>query len=226
MDQMLRRLENLEDTVSKVFRNLKSEVKDIKKDVGNLHGDLTTVVEGNKKIAGLIEGLNGKIQTLDSHVEEHACKCQLSATDNSTSETDSDRQRREKSHRRAESAQGRLSYSEQRKQHQRGVSRHTNGARESATSSRGRRSRSNTLSGQHASRMSDERRREYFAELGAIKGPVPDLREHPAYVGLQQGHACGYGQDQNGMVNNSQSANPSPSLSDGRWYQQAYGQSR
>lgn len=226
MDQMLRRLENLEETVGKVFRNLRGEIKDIRKDVGSLDRDLKNVVKGNEQTTKLIEGLDGKVQALKSHVQEHGCRCQLSATENSTSEADSDRQRREKTHRRTESAHGALGHNEDRKKHQRGASRPTISARESENSTRGQRSRSNTLSGQPSSKVSDERRREYFAELGTVKGPVPDLREHPAYAGVQQDQARGYGQDQNGMGNGSPHENPSPSLSDGRWYQQAYGQKR
>ncbi|KAK4696065.1 hypothetical protein P7C71_g1796, partial [Lecanoromycetidae sp. Uapishka_2] len=226
MDQMLRRLENLEDTVSKVSRILKSEVKDIRKDLGSLHGDLNNVMKGSQRITQLVEDIEGKISTLGSHIEDYACKCQLTATENSMSEFGSDRQQRERSHRRTESAHGALGHSEKRKQHQQDAKRLKNGARESAASSRGHRSRSNTLSGQPSSRVSDERRREYFAELAALKGPVPDLREHPAYAGAQQDEAHGYGQDPNNMLHGASYENPSPSLSDGRWYQQAYGQSR
>ncbi len=224
MDQMLRRLENLEDTVGKGLKNVKNEVKDVRRDVSTLRGDVKNVVKGNERITELIEGLEGKLRILNSHVEETACKCQSGAIGHSPSETDSDRRRRDTSHRRTESAHGALGHSEQRKQHQGTASRPTNGARQSGTSSRGYRSRTNTLSGQPADRVSDERRREYFAELGAIKGPVPDLREHPAYAGLPQDQARGHSQDQNGIANGSPYENPSPSLSDGRWYQQAYGQ--
>jgi len=226
MDQTLRRLENLEDTVGKGLRNLKGEVREIRRDVSNLHGDLNHVVKGNERITELIEELKAKLQTLDSHVEEHACRCQSSATEHTPSDPGSDRQQRYASHRRTESAHGALGHSEQRKQHQRGASRPSKGARQSASGSRGHRSRSNTLSSQPANRISDERStmREYFAELGATRGKTPDLRDHPAYAGVQQDQARGYEQDQHGMVKDSPYENPSPSLSDGRWYQQAYGQ--
>ena len=75
--------------------------------------------------------------------------------------------------------------------------------------------------------MSAERsvRREYFAELGAARGAVPDLRNHPAYAGTLQGQGLGNGK-------NEMPAPPNvlpfrnPSLGVGEWYQKAYGQHR
>ena len=221
MDRTIRRLENLEDTVSKGLKAIKGEVQDIRKDVGNLRGDLKDAVSGNNGTTGLIKGLEEKLQVLDKHIEEHARKYEYNSREQSASEPDFDRHQRASSHRRTESAHGAFGQGEQRQKYGSGASRSSNSARQSGTSSRGH--RSNTISSQPGSGMSDERsvRRECFAELGAARGAVPDLRNHPAYAGTPQG------QGQNGVP-----APPNglpfrnPSLGVGEWYQKAYGQHR
>lgn len=227
IDQTIRRLENLEETVSKGFRNFKADFKDIKKDIGHLKEEFKDGVKSSDKVEDLIKGLDRKLEALENGVEEHGCKCQLAIAERSPSEPEGGRQRVATSHRRTESANanGAVSQGDQRQQYQSGASRSSTSARHSGNSYKVH--RSNTVSSQLGNRMNEEmeKRREYFAELGAARGPMPDLRDHPAYSGVQQNQGQTYGQDQNGM--------PSilnvlpyehPSLSDGHWYQQAYGQ--
>lgn len=227
MDQTIRRLENLEEMVSKGFRNLKADFKDIRKDISSLEGEFKEVVKSSDKVEDLCKGLDGKLEALEKGVEEHGCKCHLAITERSPSESKSESQQRATSHRRTESAHGSLGQGEQRQQHRSGASRSSTSARHSGNSNRVH--RSNTVNSQLGNRTSDERdtRREYFAELGAARGPMPELRDHPAYSGLQQGQGQMYGHDQNGMpavLNGLPFQHPS--LSDGRWYQQAYGQNQ
>lgn len=235
MDQTIRRLENLEDTLSTVFRDLKSEFGDLKKHLSELQMGTDDVMKRGKGTVETITAVHDRLIALEKHVEDLACKCQHSSTEQNTSEPESGRHRRSKttsnaSHRRTESAHPFIGQTESRQHYQTGVSRTSSNARASGASSR--RNRSNTVNSQQqpTSRMSDERsnRREHFAELGAARGPVPDLRDHPAFADRQhvQQQAFGYGglhQDGMPMVLNGLPYE-NPSLSDGRWYQQAYGQ--
>ena len=223
MDQTIRCLENLEDTVSKGLNAIKGEVKDIRKDVGNLRGVLEDGISGNNRTIELIKGLEEKLQALDKHIEEHARKHEYNSREQSASEPDFDRHQRALSHRLTESAHGAFGQGEQRQKYGSGASCSSNSAHQSGTSSRYH--RSNTISSQPGNGMSDERsvRREYFAELGAARGAVPDLRNHPAYAGTPQGQGLGNGQNgvpapPNGLPLRN------PSLGVGEWYQQAYGQ--
>lgn len=225
MDQTIRRLETLEETVSKGFRNLKADFKDIRKDIGSLKGECKDGEMSSDRVQELFKGLDGKLEALEKGVKEHSCKCQLVAAERSPSEPESKRQQELLSHRRTEGAQDALGQGEQRQQYRSGASRSSTSARHSGNSNSAH--RSNTVNSQTSNRASDriDTRREYFAELGAARGPMPDLRDHPAYSSLQQDQSQTYGHEQNGMPSVLNGLPyEHPSLSDGRWYQQAYGQ--
>ena len=226
MDQTIRRLDNIEEVVSKGFRNIKNDLKDIKRDIGSLKGELKDVAASSEISQDIFKRLDAKLEALEKSVEEHSCKCQLVATEPSPHMSDRERQKGAASHRRTESAHGALGQGEHRRQYQSGASCSANSARHSANSNRAH--RSNTSKSQPSNGMSEEMdsRREYFAELGAARGPKPDLRDHPAFSGMQQAQGQMYHHDQNEMpsILNDLPYEP-PSLSNGRWYQQAYGQS-
>lgn len=225
MDQTLHRLENLEDMVSKGFRVVKGEVKDVRKEIGKLQGRLVEGSKSSDHIVGLLRKLEEKLDAFQAQVEEHAAEVKLTIAEQSTIELD--RQQRFISHRRAESAHGALGQGEQRQQYQSGASGSSNSARQSETSSR--RNRSNTTGSQSAGRMSDERsnRKEIYAEVVAPREAVPDLRDHPAFAGTYRGQNQALQHSQTGLPNSMHSLPfETPSLSDGRWYQQAYGQGR
>lgn len=225
MDQTIRRLENLEETVSKGFRSLKADLKDIRKDVGDLQEESKDTLKSSDNIQDLFKGLDGKLEALEKGVIEHSCKCQLAVATRSPSEPENECQQKVASHRRAESAHGAFEQGEQRPQYRSGASRSSNSARQSGKSEKVH--RSNTVNSQINNRTNLEMdtRREYFAELGAARGPMPDLRDHPAYSGIQQGQDETYGHDENGIPSILNGLPfKHPSLSDGGWYQQAYGQ--
>ena len=225
MDQTLHRLENLEDMVSKGFRAVKGEMKDAKKDIGKLQGRLVDASKSSDLIIGLVTRLEGKLDAFQAQVEEHASEFKHTITAQSTMELELDRQQRSTSHRRTESEHGALGQGEQHQQYQSGASGSSNSARQSEISSR--RNRSNTTGSQSAGRMSDERstRRDIYAEVDAARGAVPDLRDHPAFAGTYKGQNQALRHSQTGLPNGLHSLPfETPSLSDGRWYQQAYGQ--
>lgn len=225
MDQTIRRLESLEETVSKGFRNFKADVKDIRKDIGGLKEESKDTVESSDKIQELLRGLDGKFEALEKSVVEHSCKCQPTAAERSPSEPENECQKKLSSHRRTESAHATFGQGEQRQQYRSGASRSSTSARHSGKSEKAH--RSNTVNSQLSNRMNTDMdsRREYFAELGAARGPMPDLRDHPAYSGMPQSQGEIYAHDQDdtpSILNGLPFKHPS--LSDGGWYQQAYGQ--
>ena len=225
MDQTLHRLENLEDTVSKGFRVVKGEIKDVRKEFGKLQGRLIDESKSSDHIVGLVKRLEGKLDAFQAQVEQHAAEVKHTIAEQGTTELH--HQQRSVSHRRTESAHGALGRDEQRQHYQSGASTSTNSARQSETSSR--RNRSNTTGSQSAGHMSDDRstRKETYAEVGAPKEAVPDLRDHPAFAGIHRGHNQALQHSQTGLPNSMHSLPfETPSLSDGRWYQQAYGQGR
>ena len=233
IDQTIRRLENVEEALNKGFRTLKSDIRDIRKSVGNLQTDVKDIKTQHSCTAEIVQGIDAKLQALEKQLEEHACKCYRNPIEQSGSEPESDRPSRSEalsrtSHRRTESAHPTVGQAEATQPYHTGAGRPTNSARMSGASSR--RDRSNTATSQPPpGRMSDERsnRREYFSELGAARGPVPDLRDHPAFADSQKvpEQHYGYAHSQPGMpVAMSGFPYENPSLSDGRWYQQAYGQ--
>ena len=228
MDQAIRRLESLEDTVSKGFRNLKVDFNDVKKEICSLREDFKDVGKSSDRVEELFKRMDGKLEALKKGVEEHSCRCQLVVADRSPTGPESERRQQAASHRRSESAHGALDQSEQRQQHRSGASRSSTSARQSGNSDRAH--RSNPVDGQLGNRLSNDidTRREYFAELGAARGPVPDLRDHPAYSGMQQGEVQIYGRHDEDGIPSALKGLPykHPSLSDGRWYQQAYGQNQ
>ncbi|MCJ1277241.1 hypothetical protein MMC21_005051 [Puttea exsequens] len=222
MDQILRRLDKLEDIVGKGFRNMKTEVKDVRKEVGSHSAEIRYISRGNDRAKELMEELDHKLQKTQEYMDDYICKCHMSTPEHSSSEPENNRIRQAATHRRTESANGVLGSGTPGKRYQNRVNRSSTSARRSDTSNT--RYRSNTLDSQADKSTSDEKsmRREYFAELGATRGPVPDLREHPAYASIPQNPPTRFEQELNAKKNGQ--PYDSPSLSDGRWYQQAYGQ--
>ena len=227
MDQTIRRLESIEEAVNKGFRNIRADFKDVRKDIGTLKGELKNAMESSGRIQDVFRMLEEKLDALEKGVEEHSCKCQLTTTDRSPRMPEREHQKRAGSHRRTESAHGALGQGKHRQQYQSGASRSSNSPRHSGNSNRAH--RSNTLNCQSGNGMNDEmnKRREYFTELGATRGPKPDLRDHPAYSGMHQAQGQMYSHEQKevpSILNDLPYEHPS--LSNGRWYQQAYGQNQ
>ncbi len=222
MDQTIRRLENLEETVTKGQKNGKGDVKDMKKEFSNLKAEVRNVIKGNDEIKDLIKALDEKIGKLEKKVEASGCKGQSVATDTTGHEAETSRaQKGDIVHRRTESAHN-GGNPERLQQNQSGANHSASARHQSGNSSKGR--RSNTTSGGGAGSAAGSSRREYFTELGASRGPVPDVREHPAYSGGQQGYDLAY--DSNGMpvglgVSDT-TIFQAPSFSEG-WYQRVYG---
>lgn len=233
IDQTIRRLDGLEDKLSSGFRDLKNDILDLNRQMRNLQEDVNEVKKRETDSVELVKSMDDKMQRLEKDFSEHACKCQQGAAEQSEHESDRRHRSETTAHavpRRTESAHPTIGQNEPSHPYRSSAGRASNSARMSGASSR--RDRSNTVSSQQqaSSRLSDERsnRREYFAELGAARGPVPDIREHPAFAEMQpaQGQGYGYSGLDHNHIPKLVAGLPyeNPNLSDGRWYQQAYGQ--
>lgn len=211
MDQVVRRLEDMQDTFQKALKTVKGDIREVKRDVGHAMADIQKMrqdLEGNNKV---MRAREEKLSELELKLEDVGWRCQQLAltvefarneprfqTPRQMSPQKSPRRSPE---RRSGIDNGASVCNGQRQQIRSGATRSSDGTRQSANSSQGRQSDS---AGKNAARrISDERsaRREYFAELGAARGPMPDLRDHPAFAAPLQ---------------------DSPSYSD-TWYQRAYG---
>ena len=227
MDQTLHRLENLEDTVSKGLRMVKGEIKEFRRDFSEIQGHLSDLWKSSDQDMDLIKKLDGKMESMQILVEEHASKVERIIAEQGSGESEVNRQQWTTLHRRSESAKDAVGHGEPRQQYLSGVSGSSSSARQSETTSR--RNRSNTTGSQSAGPISDEKntRREFYAVLGVTRDAVPDLRDHPAFAGDQQRKSQAFQHSQTGLPNGLKGLPAEdPPLSDGRWYQQAYGQGR
>ncbi|KAL9032985.1 MAG: hypothetical protein Q9214_007725, partial [Letrouitia sp. 1 TL-2023] len=211
MDQVVRRLEDMQDTFQKALKAVKGDIREVKRDVGHAMADIQKMrqgVEGNNKV---IQAREEKLSGLETKLEDVALRCQQFSlkAEFARNETHYQTPRQmspQKSPQRSPKRRSGIDHAAfvcngQRQQIRSGTTHSSDGARQSANSSQGR--QSDTAGKNAARRISDERsaRREYFAELGAARGPMPDLRDHPAFAAPQQ---------------------DLPSYSD-TWYHRAYG---
>ena len=221
MDQIIRRLENLEEVVGKGQKSGKGDIKEIKKDISILKAAMKDSVKGSDAVKDLTKKLGEKIGKLEKKIEDCGSKCQHTSPNTIGSELERPRvQQAASAHRRAESAHA-PENPVQRQPYQSGASHSSSGRHQSDNSSR---VRSNTMSGGGQGSGPGSSRREYFEYLGAARSPAPDLRDHPAFSGVQQGYSQTY--DANGVpvglgVSDAAPFQPT-SLSDG-WYQRVYG---
>ena len=216
-DQIIRTMENREE-IGK-GQKIGKDIRDIKKDVGVLKAEVKDSVK-RSDIKDLIKALNDKIALLEKKVENCGCKCQHASLDTSVSELEGSRaQQATHLHRRAERAQASENIM-QRQPHQSVASRSSGERHQSGNNGR---ARSNIMSGGGQGSAPASSRKEYLENLGAGKGPAPDLRNHPAFADVQQRHRQAF--DANGMpvgLGISDAASIQPSLTQD-WYQQSFG---
>lgn len=215
VDKMIRRVEDLQETVEKGFKGLRSEVKDVRKEMASIRKELAECPRSSESLKDSISSLGDKLGRLDTKVDEIGNRYQHTATEVSGSEREassvysqskgSPRKRSESAHTSASSRP------EQRQLYLSGTAHAAASTQNSVKSSRGRRSNTTNNSGV-AVRRSDERstRRDLVADAGAASAQVPDIRDHPAYRGVAEGHGL------------SSPIYQAPDYSES-WYQHAYG---
>ncbi|KAL8731460.1 MAG: hypothetical protein Q9166_003435 [cf. Caloplaca sp. 2 TL-2023] len=214
IDKMVRRAEESQEMTEKGLKTLKSEIKDVRKEMSSMRMDLTGALQADNKIKDSIGSLGKKLNDLDKKIGEIATLYQRAAAAANETEREEcstysqgDGSPRRRSRRTHASA---LSRQEYRQQYTSGTTSGSASTQDSVTSSRGL--RSNTTSNGAAARKSDEQsgRKEVFAHFGTSNGAVPDIRDHPAYRGVAETHEP------------SSPIYQTPNYS-AIWYQQAHG---
>ena len=224
MDQMLRRIDNFEDAITKSNKNVKKEVKSLSGEVLRTRMAINNFSSGNENIKELMQNLQDKIGSFEKQSDEIRNLCQLMIMQQAAPDLESERQTRSSVHRRTESAHGASGMSRDRQQQRNSERRATSRMRTSKGSSRSH--RSNTVSSSPIDRNSDSQgaRREQHTDIRSGREPAPDLRKHPAYAGIPQSGTQMY--DQYGVpIGIAYAGVPydTQNLGDGGWYQQAYG---
>ena len=227
LDQVIRRLESIEAGLSKNSKQVRSDLKGINSEVGKVKAAIGSVSMNGESTKEVMHSLEGKLAALEKIIEENECCCQQIVS-NQTMDEESDRKPRSSTHRRTESAHGALGISQDCQMQQNGVSRASSKARTSNPNSRDRRSNT-TNSLTNGTRVSEERgtRRGYFTDVGAARGPIPDIREHPAYAAVPQPTSHVYDRNEFpiGTAYTAGAPYGGAQFGDGGWYHQAYGSS-
>lgn len=228
LDQIVRRIENLDHDFNRGFKNIRFEIQNFKKDVGNLQDSFRDIRKSSDDIMKLIGGLEEKLEGIEKkRISEQSCTCQSLHNEQRSSQQNNDRQQyRLATHRRTESAHGALGHGEQRPQYHGAASRSSSKGRPSETT--GRCHRSSTLSSQIGIGVSDAEgsSKEDNVEHRSTKNHMPDLRDHPAYAHHHRGAGLVYDSDglPLGLAVSNGIPYASQTLVNGGWYQQAYGQ--
>lgn len=194
IDKVVRRVEDLRETIDKGFKGFKSEVKDMRKELTNIRKELADRPRTSENLKDSISSLSDKLVHLDKKIDGIGDRYQRNADDIGESgqgaSSSAYSQGKASPSRRSQSAHTSVSSRPEQRQPHLGPAAHTSSSTHySNNSSRGRRSNTTNNTGAGV-RRSDERsaRQEFFAEFGAANGQVPDIRDHPAYRGVAEGY--------------------------------------
>ncbi|KAL8944635.1 MAG: hypothetical protein Q9216_000332 [Gyalolechia sp. 2 TL-2023] len=218
IDKLIRRFEDLQETVEKGMKGVKGEMKDVRKEIVSIRKAFAERPDASETLRESISSLGEKLGSLDKKIDEVGNRYQHN-TDVSESEREASSARsqgRSSPRRHSESAHSSSASSHpgQRLAYPRNVTRGSATTQNSVNSSKERGSNT-TKNSVPSRRRSDEQsaRRELFAEFGVVNGRVPDIREHPAYRVVAEG----YGQ--------SSPIFQAPDFGQ-TWYQHAFGSDR
>ena len=215
IDKMVRKAEESQEITDKSFKILRSEIKDLRKDLNGMREELASASQADDQMQESIGSLGRKLNGLDQRMGEIGTCFQRAAAEASESEREepstysqgngSPRRRSRSTHASASSRQDyRLPYAS-------GTTSGSASTQHSVISNNGR--RSTNASSRAAVRRSDERsgRKEVFEPVASNDGPAPDIRDHPAYRGVLE------------AAGSKSRIFQTPDYGE-IWYQQAYGQ--
>ncbi|KAI4258384.1 MAG: hypothetical protein LQ352_001233 [Teloschistes flavicans] len=217
IDKVVRRVDDLQEAVERGFKNLRSELKDVRKDMSAIRRDNVNGPKASENLKDSIDLLQRKLDQIDQKINDMESHNQQGAADASESErgvSSAYSQDQSSPHRRLEGLRiSAMSRQEQRQPYPSGIIPAS--ANTQNNISIGHRSRRSTTSESGGvvrgnGERSTTRREMVIAQLGAVNAPVPDIREHPAYRGVIEGHG------------QSSPIYHTPNYSE-IWYQQAYG---
>ena len=218
LDKVIGRIEDLEDVVRKGLKDVKADVRSIKYDVGKLMS--AAAGQDHEELSGALKMLDQKLNAVHLQVTQLSVQGAQAVFDREAEADEDKRPKRPQSQRRTESAHGAVDRGEERYP--------LPSESPCSPGKRGRRGqRSNTSISQPDIRMRDATvtRKEFFADMGTSQGNDPDLRNHPAYAGMQRN-----GEDiwvppnlVTGISSRSNMAYDAEPLDHSDWYHHAYG---
>ena len=217
LDQILTRLDNLEDVVRRGFKDIRNDMKTIKGDIGEVK-----VQNADALFKGL-QRVEIKIATLETHIE----RWQSPATREEDAEDpcSGEQARSGRLGRGIGSAQGQgpPRRGEERAPLPASFSRSSSKA-PTDRSIRSKGHRSNTSTSQPDLGYGIERAasRAGFLVDGSHLGPPPDLRDHPAFAGMRGGSQTSIPKLPEG-AGEMFTSHGGPSFDESAWYHRAYG---
>ncbi|KAL8952880.1 MAG: hypothetical protein Q9222_001238 [Ikaeria aurantiellina] len=191
IDRLVRRAEDSQEISDKGLRSLKNEIKDVKKELGSIKKETMDVQSEQEKLTHSIILLGQKFTHLESHLGKITSYEQPATTNIAEHEQEmssSCTRGKRSPHRRSQSGNtSTSSYQHQQPSYGKDAAQASTSSH-SSYSSRCR--RSNTASSGDVSSKNDERsaRRDILTQLGTVSGPVPDIRNHPAFQQVAEGY--------------------------------------
>ena len=183
IDKVVGRLEDVQDTLSKGLKGMKAEIRDTRKEVGTILRETKAAMQANEITNRSMKAVEAKLGALELKIDELGLRRQQFVTEAELVENATFSQMHSNaSSRRSESADPTLTRNGRLQHYQSGSTQSLGGTHQSLNSSRGR--WPNTANSATWMRDSNERgvRREFFSDIIAARGPVPDIRSHPAFA--------------------------------------------
>ena len=229
LDQLLLRIDNFEDKISKEVKGLRADSNSIRKEISRLRAAASENTNGHVSVVNFLQTLDTKLEGLENHINEVKCKGHINFVERGNIEANGQRPNRRSTHRRTESAHGSLGGSlspgDQCLQLQphngaatAAASRSSSKARQSGNSNGSRVAglRSRVASGS-SYRQADEVSMAVDWATRREKTAGPDLRDHPAHRQQED-----YAENEDGL-RRREGSYAKQSLGEGGWYHQAYG---
>jgi hypothetical protein len=218
LDQLVRRLEALEDKFEKGTNDLENKVREVRKECVIFSQDNKAILKELEGMRNSMKGLDLKAEFVRGKIEESPClDCCCQGKPASSEPQNPDLQQAAPKHPfQTKTVLESSGHNQQRKAPASDTTTHrtqgTQGHRSSQTSS-GR-----------AERSSNEF---FLAQINGADRQPPDLKDHPAYTGGQSDHPLIFSEtpsdDSGTAVTNTPPLFHTPSFRDGGWYKQAYG---
>lgn len=212
IDKLITRIDALEKMLPTHFMGLEGKIKEIEKEVSTIASDN----EGLREVKDLLSKLCLEFEHMKKVTDEQK-RIRIAVPSANEPPTASHRHA-QRMHHRIENASASTERGEQYHQYPTSSNQPDTG-----NNYREGHRRSNTAGDGGAE---DGARKDFFAHLGAAIGPVPNLRDHPAYrVAPREVPATGEatGNVASGRSDSDHTLYHVPSFSDGGWYRQAYG---
>lgn len=211
LDQLVRRLEGLENKVEKDMKNVESKVTEVKAECANLGQENRAILKELDVMRDSMRGLDLKLELMSGNLEENRCKDHCRQGTLSGSEPQN-LDRAQAVPRRSQDSVARDSPgSDQQRQAQTSV--HSSQGHRSSPFVAGRAVGSN---------------KNILAQTEGMDHQPPDLKDHPAFASGQSNHplTCSEppSEESGSVVKGMLPLFQTPSFRDGGWYKQAYGQ--